>query len=135
MVCNEEKGHFSTSAQILDQGTMYNVCRRLYIQWHFQNSKLSIDKKNIYINILLNLRSQLFIGRSAVSNVSGNRCQSHCRSRVACSILAWSHTFVKIDHEIISTVILLAITTLRDVCYNARWFWTTVRYGSRTKHF
>ena len=27
--------------------------------------------------------------------------------RVACSILAWSHTFVEIDHEIISTVILL----------------------------
>ena len=25
--------------------------------------------------------------------------------------------------------------TLRDVCYNARWFWTTVRYGSRTKYF
>ena len=26
---------------------------------------------------------------------------------VTCSILAWSHTFVEIDHEIISTVILL----------------------------
>ena len=25
-------------------------------------------------------------------------------------------------------------TTLRDVCYNARWFWTTVRYRSRTKY-
>ena len=24
--------------------------------------------------------------------------------------------------------------TLRDVCYNARWFWTTVRYRSRTKY-
>ena len=27
--------------------------------------------------------------------------------RVASSILAWSHTYVEIDHEIISTVILL----------------------------
>ena len=27
--------------------------------------------------------------------------------KVAISILAWSHTFVEIDHEIISTVILL----------------------------
>ena len=25
--------------------------------------------------------------------------------------------------------------TLRDVCYNARWFWTTVRYGFQTKYF
>ena len=38
---------------------------------------------------------------------SGNRCESECRSRVASSILARSHTFVEIDHEIISTVILL----------------------------
>ena len=39
--------------------------------------------------------------RSAVGNVSGYRCVSDCRSR------ARSHTFVEIDHEIISTVILL----------------------------
>ena len=38
-------------------------------------------------------------------NVSGNRCESDCRSRS--SITARSHTFVEIDHEIISTVILL----------------------------
>ena len=32
---------------------------------------------------------------------------TNCRSRVANLILARSHTFVEIDHEIISTVILL----------------------------
>ena len=45
--------------------------------------------------------------RSAVGNVSGNRCESDCRSRGWSSIPAQSHTFVEIDHEIISTVILL----------------------------
>ena len=67
--------------------------------------------------------------RSPVCKVSGNRCGSDCSSRdpriaqsvtclatdacltadpgVASSILVWSHTFVEIDHEIITTVILL----------------------------
>ena len=45
--------------------------------------------------------------RSAVGNVSGYRCEADCRSRVASSIPARSHTFVEIDHEIISTVIRL----------------------------
>ena len=45
--------------------------------------------------------------RSAVGNVSGYRCVSDCRSRGRSSIPARSHTFVEIDHEIISTVILL----------------------------
>ena len=49
--------------------------------------------------------------RSAVGNVSGYRCVSDCRSRadpgVASTIPAGSHTFVEIDHEIISSVILL----------------------------
>ena len=45
--------------------------------------------------------------RSAVGNVSGYRCVSDCNSGVASSIPARSHTFVEIDHEIISTVILL----------------------------
>ena len=45
--------------------------------------------------------------RSAVGNVSGYRCVSDCRSRGKSSIPARSHTFVEIDHEIISTVILL----------------------------
>ena len=37
---------------------------------------------------------------------------------VASSILAWSHTFVKIDHEIISTVILFpsAESFKKDCC-------------------
>ena len=45
--------------------------------------------------------------RWAVGNVSGNRCEFDCRSRVGSSIPAPSHAFVEIDFEIISTVILL----------------------------
>ena len=45
------------------------------------------------------------INRLLVRNVSGYRCVSDCR--VASSIPARSHTFVEIDHEIISMVILL----------------------------
>ena len=45
--------------------------------------------------------------RSAVGNVSGNRCESDCRSRGREFDPGRSHTFVEIDHEIISTVILL----------------------------
>ena len=45
--------------------------------------------------------------RSAVGNVSGDRCESECRSRSRGFDLAWSHTFVEIDHEIISMVILI----------------------------
>ena len=45
--------------------------------------------------------------RSAVGNVSGYRCVSDCNPGVASSIPARSHTFVEMDHEIISTVILL----------------------------
>ena len=45
--------------------------------------------------------------RSAVSNVSGYRCVSDCRSRGREFDPARYHTFVEIDHEIISTVILL----------------------------
>ena len=48
--------------------------------------------------------------RSAVGNVTGNRCESDCRSRVANSIPARSHIFVEIDHEIMSKVILLPST-------------------------
>ena len=44
---------------------------------------------------------------SAVRNVSGYRCVSDYRSRGRELIPARSHTFVEIDHEIISTVILL----------------------------
>ena len=44
---------------------------------------------------------------SAVGNMSDYRCVSDCRSRGHELILARSHTFEEIDHEIISTVILL----------------------------
>ena len=42
--------------------------------------------------------------RSAVGNVSGNRCESDCRSR---GPEFDPFDFLEIDHEIISTVILL----------------------------
>ena len=56
--------------------------------------------------------------RSAVGNVSGYRCVSDCRSRVASPIPARYHTFVEIDHEIISRVILLPSADLfKKGCY------------------
>ena len=45
--------------------------------------------------------------RSVVGNVSGYRCVSDCRSRGRKSIPVRSHTFVEIDLEMISTVMLL----------------------------
>ena len=48
--------------------------------------------------------------RSAVGNVSSYRCEADCNPGVASSIPARFHTFVEIDHEIISTVILLPST-------------------------
>ena len=45
--------------------------------------------------------------RSAVCNVSGNSGESDCRSRGREFDHGLSHTFVEIDREIISTVILL----------------------------
>ena len=45
--------------------------------------------------------------RSSVGNVSGNRCESDCRSRCREFDLARSHPFMEIDREIISMVILL----------------------------
>ena len=44
--------------------------------------------------------------RSAVGNVSGYRCCLTADPGVGSSIPAQSHTFVAIDHEIISTIIL-----------------------------
>ena len=44
---------------------------------------------------------------STVGNISCTRCESDCRSRSRSLIPARSHTFVEIDHEIISTIILL----------------------------
>ena len=45
--------------------------------------------------------------RNAVDNVSGNSCESDCRSKGASSIQARSHTFLEIDNVIIPTVIFL----------------------------
>ena len=44
---------------------------------------------------------------SAVGNVSGNRYESGCRSRGRKFDPCQVHTFVEIDHEIISRAILL----------------------------
>ena len=44
---------------------------------------------------------------SAVGNVSGNRCESDCRSRGREFDPGPVRSFVEIDHEIISTVVLL----------------------------
>ena len=44
---------------------------------------------------------------SAAGNVSGNRCESGCRSRVLSLIPVRFHNFMEIDREIISMVILL----------------------------
>ena len=44
--------------------------------------------------------------RSAVPNMSGNRCESAADPGVASAIPAWFHTFVEIVHEIIHLVIL-----------------------------
>ena len=52
----------------------------------------------------------LFNGpHSTVGYMSGYSCLT-ADPGVASKILAWSHTFVEIDHEIISMVILLAST-------------------------
>ena len=49
--------------------------------------------------------------RSAVGNMSGYRCESDCTDPgVASSIPAWYHTFVEIDYEKNSTVILAPST-------------------------
>ena len=55
---------------------------------------------------------------STVGNVSGNRWESAADPGVASSIPARSHTFVEIDHEIISTIILLpsAKSFKKDCC-------------------
>ena len=45
--------------------------------------------------------------QSTVGNVSGNRCESDCRSRGRKFDPGQVRHFMEIDHEIISTVILL----------------------------
>ena len=99
-------------------------CCRLLILFFFSKSTLSIparshtfveiDHEIITVILLPSAESfmkgccQLHTGpSSAVGNVSGYRCVSDCNPGVASSIPARSHTFVEIDHEIISMVILL----------------------------
>ena len=55
---------------------------------------------------------------NAVSNISGYRYMSDCRSRgrkFNHGLVPYSHTFVEIVHEIISMTILLPSTDLRGV--------------------
>ena len=52
-------------------------------------------------------RKRITLARSAVRNVSDYICVSDCRSRGREFDLSLSHTFVEIDHTIVSTVILL----------------------------
>ena len=67
---------------------------------------------------ILKTNTHSFIGpHSAVSKVSGNRCQSDCRSRGrefdrSGPVL----TFVEIDHEIISTAILSFAESFKEGC-------------------
>ena len=69
----------------------------------------------------------IFTGLSrAVGNVSGYRCVSDCVDPgVVSSVLAQSHTFVDIDHKIISKVILLPFSDLR---------WFVVSYKPKYVH-
>ena len=46
---------------------------------------------------------------SAVGNVSGYRCESDCRSRGHKFDTVRSNTFVEIDHEMVSSVLLLRL--------------------------
>ena len=70
-------------------------------------------------HVLLNLLRKVGAGpRSAVGNMSGNRCKLTADPGVASLILARSHTFMEIDQEIISTVILLPSTeSFKKGCY------------------
>ena len=63
----------------------------------------------VHIFILLYLKLHIYLAgpRSAVGNVSGYRCVSDCRSRGRKFDPGPVHTFVEIDQEIISMVILL----------------------------
>ena len=85
-------------------------------QWanlRLSNGKDFLSRINlrVYLSILrINLSFQIILMNeyagpgSAVGNMSGYRCVSDCRSR---GLPVRSHTFLEIDHEIISTVILL----------------------------
>ena len=54
--------------------------------------------------------------RSAVGNVSGYRCESDCRSRGHKFETVHSNTFVEIDHEIVSSVLLRLAQSFKKGC-------------------
>ena len=81
--------------------------RPLLMLLHLLDLKLSKCSCMLGAIMICGLGSFFFTGPgSALGNVSGYRCVSYCNPGVASSIPARSHTFVEIDHEIISTVIL-----------------------------
>ena len=90
--------------QILQRSTQNFEIRR----------RVPIVKKNLPLSLSLSLSLSLppslppSLDRAAyaVGNVSGNRCESACISR-GCEFDPGPVPFVEIDHEIISTVILL----------------------------
>ena len=69
--------------------------------------RLYVCMQEIYIFKCLILYITNAGPRSAVGNVSGYRCVSDCRSRGREFDPGLVYTFVEIDHEIISKVILL----------------------------
>ena len=65
---------------------------------------------NFYLPFLTIIHTKLL--RSAVGNVSGYRCESDCRSRGHKFDTASSNIFVKTDHEIVSSVIVLRLAQI-----------------------
>ena len=65
--------------------------------------------------------------RSAVGNVSGYRCESDCRSRSHKFDTVHSNTFVEIDHEIVSSVLLLRLAQSfkKGCCQLQAKYWLT----------
>ena len=94
---------YTKSKQVLAYTNTKSISVCLITKKIFQ---IILSSVKFWSNILISTKP--FAGpRSAVSNVSGYRCVSDCRSRGASSIPVRSHTIVEIDHEMISTVILL----------------------------
>ena len=64
-------------------------------------------------------KSQTFFRRKTKTDQTADgEADAECTYQIASSIPAQSHTFVEIDHEIISTVILLpsAVSFKKDCC-------------------
>ena len=84
-----------------------------------QSCVLGAQKNHLIETVLLSTHNIFFTGpQSAVSNVSGYRCGLTADPGFTSLILAMSHAFVDIDHEIISMVILLpsAESFKKDCC-------------------